>query len=1109
MNGDELYDVNKYSDEELYNILDLVNPTDRELEAKIFHMIRKYENMQNESGNKLAYFFNQIYERFFEVVDTKENKDMIEHMADATNDVPQEDEVKLTKQLDYIPGNLNPILKNIINRTICIDSTYRSNKSTTLATEFSFNLSETLKNVVALRLQSIQLPITWYTISKSYGANFFYLKGNSPGIYGNSNHDYKISILPGNYTAEQLITAINYSISNIKTKYTDASFGETTVLYNDADTAGQQSAKATMVVDITKTFNETNFALEFPDFTYPVDGMNSGNFTSIPQLLGYDISYNLINSIYSQRSFSLENDEQTFTLSENNNYFSIVNYNCYDSSNNVYIDATNARFYDLSYETIVIKSNLTSGSYMRSVIVNDFNTQLQAAVDLSGAYIEKVNVVDASMQDVGSYYYKFVLPLNRKKTTNSENTKTVVLFPNDDTLWLGSSSCFQFDTSMNEVSNLKGSADAKTSDYTVGENVYFVAQCNASGYRTNDFSDNDVRVDISSGDYNLTSYISAINKGIFEANSNNFFSTDSDGVYVTGFSINSQSSYKVRMRWYMNKKFTTNMYSFDASGYYFGENPGESNEQYYNFSSSNVDNLYTSTIELSNTFTVNNGTLFKINPSDSYGNRYADPFDISLNCIDISNNYSFSNSNPTIKETYIAGITASDLSGVFNYVIKNWTDPVLGIQPLSQSNITYEISGQNITFSLDLSVNVVLTDRNYNVVFTDDNDYNSWNTYLFLNSSYNLSTDASYNYTSKYGGLSYSQIDGDQTIYGNMLTLYEGSNNYFYISPVSDGITDTTNANRITVTIPASATGTKYSVNTLIAAMQIIFDNSDDLVGSSISKNDSNIVTMRINHSKSYYTSDYRIVFYDPYSFVRCFTGAKSVKNTSWDTTLGWILGFRELTEYPLGSSYITYDANDTEITYYGETSSLYTYSSNIASIVGDTTVSVNLYNYFMIVLTDYTQNHLNDGLVTITPAESNISTASFANRATYSIDPVTGNTIFTGATLSSGNQTTEKQVYAENQKLIAKQPTAKIYSTGPFTEDIFGMIPLGVAGATQGTTYVETSSFLNKQERLYFGPVNIKRMSVKLITDRGDTVDLNGSDWSFSLQCDQLYQIS
>jgi hypothetical protein len=31
--------------------------------------------------------------------------------------------------------------------------------------------------------------------------------------------------------------------------------------------------------------------------------------------------------------------------------------------------------------------------------------------------------------------------------------------------------------------------------------------------------------------------------------------------------------------------------------------------------------------------------------------------------------------------------------------------------------------------------------------------------------------------------------------------------------------------------------------------------------------------------------------------------------------------------------------------------------------------------------------------------------------------------------------------------------------------------------------------------------------MSVKLVTDRGDVLDLNNSNWSFSLICEQLYK--
>ena len=160
-----------------------------------------------------------------------------------------------------------------------------------------------------------------------------------------------------------------------------------------------------------------------------------------------------------------------------------------------------------------------------------------------------------------------------------------------------------------------------------------------------------------------------------------------------------------------------------------------------------------------------------------------------------------------------------------------------------------------------------------------------------------------------------------------------------------------------------------------------------------------------------------------------------------------------------------------------------------------------------MIVLDDYTQNHLNDGLVTITAAENNSVTSYYVNKSTMVCDPITGKKVFTGTTMPGNNQNTEKQVYAANQKLGAQTQTAKIYSPGPFVQDIFALLPLNTSNLTPGSVYIDNGSGLSKQSRLYFGPVNISRMTIKLINDRGDVVDLNGSDWSCSLECDQLYQ--
>jgi len=244
-----LYNVSDYTDVELYNILDLVNPTDRELEAKILMQIHKYENIGTKSAQKLARFFDDIYNHFF---DTEEDEDEAEmekyantiepfdesisnsskinrasqsaidaNIADsnsaldptkskqpATNNMmtmadksaPETQTVGYTQNLAYTKGKLNPILQQTTKRIISVDSQYRSDKRT-MSTAFTFNLSEPLKDVVSLKLYSVQIPYTWYTIGKAYGNNFFYFKGRTSGIdSGSGVHDIQVSIAPGNYS---------------------------------------------------------------------------------------------------------------------------------------------------------------------------------------------------------------------------------------------------------------------------------------------------------------------------------------------------------------------------------------------------------------------------------------------------------------------------------------------------------------------------------------------------------------------------------------------------------------------------------------------------------------------------------------------------------------------------------------------------------------------------------------------------------------------------------------------------------------------------------------------------------------------------------------------
>ena len=176
------YIISDYTDQELYGLLGFsTQPSDRELEAKIIQQIKYYQSIKTSSATKLAKFFQDTYEHFFEVEEQKKKEKNEENQGNVvTTDVKMdENKVQLTQTLTYTTGTINPILKETYTRTISIDSQYRD-LAYSSATDFTLNFTETLKDVVSLKLYAVQIPNTWYTISKSYGSNFFFLKPICP-----------------------------------------------------------------------------------------------------------------------------------------------------------------------------------------------------------------------------------------------------------------------------------------------------------------------------------------------------------------------------------------------------------------------------------------------------------------------------------------------------------------------------------------------------------------------------------------------------------------------------------------------------------------------------------------------------------------------------------------------------------------------------------------------------------------------------------------------------------------------------------------------------------------------------------------------------------------
>ena len=1122
--GEDIYNVDKYSDSELYHILDLSDPTDRELEARLFQLIKKYKLMDNQSGNKLAQFFEDIYDRFFEVENIEE--EMVPEIQPIPTNVvgqpetPYKSSSTAVATMEYSKDYINPLLKQTITRVISIDSQFRSNKKTTLSTNFSFNLSDTLRDVVSMRMNSVHIPKTWYTINGSYGANFFYIKGTSPGV-NDGLHDYKVAITPGNYNQSDLITALNNSIEAVKINNTDVYFGNTSISYN------VNTCKATFSIVVQSIYNETDYKLNYNYFTYPSDGLINGIYSSIPSLLGFNDQTFDLGNVRSVQDLSgdghptdnnlngtylgYSDNTDMFYLTNANNYFYVINYNGY--VNNTWISYGDPSFNDVSYNTIKITSSLqTNMNHSRLELVEDFSAQIQLSQyfspDKCGIQRFYINAIEHEF--FNNSYFNFQLSLNKKTTTNAVNQKTVMVVPDDPIIWVGSNSCFHLDSSVNEISTIRAESEYSKSDYIIGDNVYFTVECTAIGYYNmngtiRDFSNNDVTVYITPGNYILSEYLNEINYAIRRADisNNHIFDPNytSTNVFtnITGFSINNSSGYNLRMRYFINKQFTVDAYviTIENTNIFYTKLAFDDMNYYnYDISQNTLGSCYLTGRTFANigsNYSIStNDVLFTIKPnttrSMTFDNSYANPYIVTY-------------TGPSI-----FGLDSDGFQNIINDTIHAFYDPILNNYPLQSVNVTYENIFGAVSFikwNIDLSgISSSLQSSNYKITFYDAN--NSWNNNLYLNAEYDLSTYPK-NYTNVFD-VSYTNILETTKIYKNLLTIKQGINDTVTLQANSSGIIDINgnNANDWTITVPPG----DYSAIRLVDEMNTIFENDTKWQGTKLTIKDNHIY-FSTNSGKVFNTEDYRLVFYDPYSFVRCYVGASSVRNTSWDSTIGWILGFRELTEYALSPLYVMPDNNDSSITYYGNTLSLYTYdtSTNIVTIMGDATVSVSLYNYFMIILDDYTQNHLNDGLVTITPSENNISTTSYVNKSTIQCDPITGKQIFTGTTLQGNNQTTEKQVYAANQMLKAKNAVAKLYSQGPFIQDIFALLPLNTSNLTPGSIYIDNGSGLAKQSRIYFGPVNISRMTIKLINDRGDVVDLNGSDWSCSLECEQLYQ--
>jgi hypothetical protein len=223
---------------------------------------------QNQNGDlkqKIMDFYNSSYE-------LKETKleDSQEHMVQVRPEKPY----LSSFPSEFFPGVINPLKKRTIRRNLNIDTRFRENYFASPSTNFNVTLPTTFDNVLQMQLTAIELPTTYYNVSKQYGNNFFSVTANE--------FTNVVTIPDGNYTYEGIVNVINNQLDLL-----GYPFNKVTFLLNINNNSGSGQM---MVGPLDASLN--TLSLNFQADRFGIDDRN----TPLPLKFGWTIGFR--NGIY-------------------------------------------------------------------------------------------------------------------------------------------------------------------------------------------------------------------------------------------------------------------------------------------------------------------------------------------------------------------------------------------------------------------------------------------------------------------------------------------------------------------------------------------------------------------------------------------------------------------------------------------------------------------------------------------------------------------------------------------------------------------------------------------------------------------------------------------
>ena len=229
-------------------------------------LINNYKQEKNpELQQKILDFYNSSYE-----LKSTKLEDRDEHMVQVRPDKPY----LSSYPSEFFPGVINPLKKRTIKKNLNIDTRFRDNYFSSPSTNFNFPLPMNFDNVLQMQLTALELPTTYYNVSKQYGNNFFSVTANTSTSV--------VNIPDGNYAFDGIVNIINTQLTNL-----GYPFDKVVFLLNINNNSGSGQM---MVGPLDASLN--TLSLNFQADRFGIDDRN----TPLPLKFGWTLGFR--NGIY-------------------------------------------------------------------------------------------------------------------------------------------------------------------------------------------------------------------------------------------------------------------------------------------------------------------------------------------------------------------------------------------------------------------------------------------------------------------------------------------------------------------------------------------------------------------------------------------------------------------------------------------------------------------------------------------------------------------------------------------------------------------------------------------------------------------------------------------